>query len=397
MTDEPKQQRATIGRPEDADSATEFVHEYQLALAALNQNGPFRSRNPMNHLRSVWLLLLTLLLAASSCVSHPPENPPLTRYEYQQAQMGLPFRIVLYASDQLSADRAAEAAFQRIKQLNDSMSDYEPESELSKLSRTSGSGNEVRVSPDLWRVLKRSQELAERSTGAFDVTVGPCVNLWRKARREEKMPDPARLLEARHAVGYQHVRLRPARQAVELLVPNMRLDLGGIAKGFAVDEALRALGRNGIEQALVAGGGDMAVSGPPPGKRAWHIAIAPLDTTNAPPGPVVLLRHAAIATSGDVFQRLNIEGKRYSHIVDPRTGIGLTDHSLVSVIAKDCMTADSLTKVVSVLGPERGLKFIEATPGVASRVVRKPGEHIEAYESSRFARYYENKDSSARQ
>jgi thiamine biosynthesis lipoprotein len=120
-----------------------------------------------------------------------------------------------------------------------------------------------------------------------------------------------------------------------------------------VDEALKVLRRLGINRALVAGGGDIAVAEPPPGARGWRIELAPLDAANAPPARFVFLSHAAIATSGDLFQRLEIDGKRYSHIVDPRTGIGLTDHSLVSVIAADCMTADSLTKVISVLGPNR--------------------------------------------
>jgi len=329
-----------------------------------------------------------LLLIACSCVS-PLNRPTLTRFEYQQPQMGLPFRIVFYAPDQQTADQAAQQAFRRIKQLNDIMSDYEPESELSRLSRSSGQGQNIRISDDLWRVLQRGQDLAKRSNGAFDVTVGPCVNLWRTARREQKMPDPVRLAEARRPVGFQNVRLDSKRQTATLLVPNMRLDLGGIAKGYAVDEALETLRSFGITSALVAGGGDMAVSDPPPGKKGWRIAIAPLDIPNAPPGAVVLLSHEAIATSGDVFQRLEIEGKRYSHIVDPRTGIGLTDHSLVTVIAKDCMTADSLTKVVSVLGPEKGMKFIARTRTVVARVVRKPVEKIETYETKGFARYYE--------
>ena len=336
-----------------------------------------------------WLGPLLLALATSSCVSQRPEPPALIRGEYQQPQMGLPFRIVLYAPDQAAADAAAAAAFQRVRQLNDTLSDYETDSELSKLSRTSGQGQEVPVSDDLWLVLKRAQDLARRSGGAFDVTVGPCVNLWRKARREKKMPDPARLAQARQAVGYTHVRLDPKRHTVQLLVPDMRLDLGGIAKGYAVDEALKVLRRLGLSRALVAGGGDMAVGDPPPGKTGWRIELAPLDATNAPPARFVWLTHAAIATSGDLFQRLELDGQRYSHLVDPRTGLGLTDHSLVSVIAPDCITADSLTKVVSVLGPEKGLKFIGHTPKVAARIVRMPNHKVEVYESSRFRSFYE--------
>ena len=186
-------------------------------------------------------------LAALSCVSVPKPAPRLERYEYERPEMGVPFRIVLYAPDRARADEAAEAAFQRVKELNDMMSDYDAESELSKLSRTSGQGREVSVSPDLWLVLEQAQAMSERSDGAFDITVGPCVNLWRRARRQHQLPDPERLALARRAVGYRLVRLNPKRHAVELLAPDMRLDLGGIAKGYAVEQALRTLRRAGPE------------------------------------------------------------------------------------------------------------------------------------------------------
>src|SRR6266496_4206460 len=135
-------------------------------------------------------LLLCLAFVAASCVSPERGNVGLARYEYQQPQMGLPFRIVLYAPDETTAKVNADAAFKRIAQLNDILSDYEVDSEVSQLSRTSGQGRDIPVSEDLWRVLERAQKVAEQSGGAFDATVGPCVNLWRKARREKQMPDP---------------------------------------------------------------------------------------------------------------------------------------------------------------------------------------------------------------
>jgi thiamine biosynthesis lipoprotein len=315
----------------------------------------------------------------------------LERFEYQRPEMGMPFRIVLYAPNQTAADAAAEAAFQRIKQLNDIMSDYDEESELSKLSRSSGNSREVVVSEDLWFVLSCAQDLAKQSDGAFDITVGPFVTLWRRARRQHQLPDPARLAQARQAVGYQHVRLNAKRHAVELLAPNMKLDLGGIAKGYAIGEALKTLRKSGVERALVEGGGDVAVSNPPPGKRGWRFELSSLDVTNAPSVRFLSLENVAISTSGDLYQRLEIDGKRYSHIVDPHTGIGLTDHSLVNVIAAESITADSLTKVVSVLSPNRGLHFIEETPGVAARIMRDPDGKIETFETGSFARYYEQK------
>lgn len=306
-----------------------------------------------------------------------------SRFEFSRPQMGLPFRIVLYAPDESKARSAADAVFQRVAELNDILSDYDTDSELSRLSRTAGESRAVRVSDDLWRVLRCSQEMAERSQGAFDITVGPTVSLWRKARRERKLPDPTRLEAARAAVGYRHLRLDSRKRTATLLQPGMRLDLGGIAKGYAVDEALKILRAHGIQRALVAGGGDMAVSDPPPGQKGWRIELAPLDVTNAPSARFVLLKRAALATSGDLFQHLEIDGKRYSHIVDPRTGLGLTDHSLVTVVARDCMTADSLATAVSVLGPAAGLKLVQRTKGVAACIVRQPDSHIETYESRR--------------
>src|SRR5713101_8416439 len=163
-------------------------------------------------MKSACCLCLILALATPSCVSTRSENSAVQRFEYQQPQMGVPFRIVLYAPDPTAASSASAASFQRIKQLNDMMSDYDADSELSRLSRASGQGREVPVSADLWRVLQRDQPLAERSGGAYVVTVGPLVNLWRKARREHKMPGATRLAEARWGIGYQFVRLNAQRQ-----------------------------------------------------------------------------------------------------------------------------------------------------------------------------------------
>jgi thiamine biosynthesis lipoprotein len=146
----------------------------------------------------------------------------------------------------------------------------------------------------------------------------------------------------------------------------------------------------GIDIALVEGGGDVAVSNPPPGKNGWRFELSSLDASNAPPVRFLSLKNVAISTSGDLFQRLEINGKRYSHIVDPRTGIGLTDHSLVNVIAPEGITADSLTKVVSVLGPRKGLKFIKRLPRVAARVIRDPDGKIEIHESPGFSKYSEH-------
>ena len=300
--------------------------------------------------------------------------------------MGLPFRIVLYAPDKTLADAAAEAAYARIKQLNDILSDYDTDSELSRLSQTSGSGRAVPVGADLWRMLERSQQVARETEGAFDITCGPVVSLWRKARREQRLPDPEKLAVALRAVGYEKMRLDPKRRTAELLVPYMRLDLGSLAKPYAVDEALRILRERGIRSALVAGSGDMVVGAPPPGARGWRIELAPLDAADAPPPQFVLLRNQALATSGDVFQHVEINGVRYSHIVNPKTGLGLTDHSLVVVIAGDCQTANAVSTSAGLLGLERALNYA-ASKGACARITRKPGDKIEVRESEGFKKF----------
>ncbi len=338
-------------------------------------------------MKKTFFILLAVAVFASSCATSTGQAP--SRFEFTRAEMGLPFRIVLFADNHRDATHAAEAAFARLKQLNDLLSDYDSDSELSKLSQTSGQNQTVPVSDDLWRVLKKSQEFAGQSRGSFDITVGPIVNLWRKARREKRLPDPARLAEARTAVGYTNLVLDEKGHTARLLIPNMRLDLGAIAKGYAVDEALKVLRAHHVKRALVAGGGDMAAGDPPPGKKGWRIEVAPLDIPNPPPARFVLLKNHGLATSGDLFQRLEIDGKRYSHIVNPHTGIGLTDHSLVTVIAPDGITADGLSTAVSVLGPVEGLKLGENTPGVAVHFVRQPDGHLETMESKRFQNFYE--------
>jgi len=303
------------------------------------------------------------------------------RFEFTEVEMAVPIRIVLYTCGEENAQEAAQAAFARIRQLNGIMSDYDATSELRRLCATSGGGKAVPVSPELWCVLHHAQALSARSHGAFDVTVGPMVRLWRRARRQRELPSEERMEAARPLVGYRLIRFDPTRRAVELLKPGMRLDLGGIAKGYAADEALRVLAKRGIPSALIDAGGDIVLGEAPPGKPGWRIGVARLEV-DGPPSQVLVLSRAAIATSGDRWQYVEIDGTRYSHLVDPRTGLGLTDHSSVTVVAPDGITADGLASAVSVLGPEAGLKLIEDTPGTEALIVRAPEGVVEKHEST---------------
>ncbi len=265
--------------------------------------------------------------------------------------MGVQVRIVAYAKDELTAREACKAAFDRVNALDDIMSDYNRGSELMRLCAQAGRGP-VKVGDDLFRVLAYAQEVSRKSDGAFDVTVGPVVKLWRVARKTRMLPQADELEDARSRVGWQLMNLDEKTQTVELLKPGIQLDLGGIAKGYAGDEAIAMLRSRGITSALFEAGGDIVVSDSPPETKGWVIEL--------PSGEKQTLANAAISTSGDTAQYVEINGRRYSHVVDPHTGLGLSEHWISTVIAKRGLTSDPLSKIATILGPERGRKIVES-------------------------------------
>ena len=279
--------------------------------------------------------------------------------------MGVDARLVVYAPDRPTAEDACAAAFARIAALDSIMSDYRRDSELTRLSARAG-GPPTRVSPDLFLVLRRAQEVARNSGGAFDVSVGPLVALWRKARKTGVLPDPAEIQRARRVVGWRKLRLDEGARTVRLAVRGMKLDLGGIAKGYADDEAQRVLQQHGITRALVEMGGDIVVSGPPPGTDGWTIRV---PNAAGDQGPADLrFAHRAISTSGDTEQFVVIGGRRYSHVVDPHTGEALTNRVQVTVTAPDGLTSDPLSTALTVLGGKDRRKLLQAYPGTTAYV-----------------------------
>jgi FAD:protein FMN transferase len=280
----------------------------------------------------------------------------------------------VYGSDSSVANKAAEAAYARVRVLNGIFSDYDGSSEIRRLCEASGPGRPVKVSNELFTVLEASLRLSRETDGAFDVTVGPLTKLWRRARRQEVMPEPERLATERKLVGYKLVRLDPMSKSVELLRDNMRLDFGGIAKGYAADEALKVLAEHGFNRVLVDASGDITAGDPPPDAKFWVVAIEALRRRSTdqkvleeePEGsagidsvPRLKICNQAVATSGDAYQSVVIGGRRYSHIVNPETGLGLNQRSSVTIIAPTGMMADALASAVSVLGPASGIALLE--------------------------------------
>ncbi|HEX9204120.1 MAG TPA: FAD:protein FMN transferase, partial [Vicinamibacteria bacterium] len=240
-------------------------------------------------------------------------SPAAQRFEFEEPHMGTLVRLVLYAADQAAASAAARAAFDRVAELDAALSDYRDASEVSRLARAAG-GPPVPVGPDLFAVLERAQDVGRRSGGAFDVTVGPLVRLWRRTLRTGDWPDPARTAEALACVGSDKMHLDAAARTVLLDRPGMRIDLGGIAKGYAGDQALRVLRALEVSSALVAVGGDVVAGDAPPGEAGWVVAVEPEEPTRA--RERLLLSRAAVSTSGDSQQWVERDGVRYSHILD---------------------------------------------------------------------------------
>lgn len=333
-------------------------------------------------MRRLVLVFPWALLAA--CV-----GAPLERFAFTRPAMGTEFRLEFFARDGAQAEAAAEAAFARIAALERVLSDYDPESELARLGARSDEdapGEWIPVSSELFRMLAAAQAVARASGGAFDVTVGPCSRLWRRAQRQGEPPDEARLAEALRAVGHQKLALDPETHSVDLLARGMRLDPGGIGKGFALDEALRVLAEHGIQRALAVGGGDVAANASPPERAGWRVAIAGLDSgvpAEDRAATELLLAHAALSTSGDLARFFEHAGVRYAHILDPRTGRALTERRLASVLAPSGARADAWATALAVLGPP-GLALLAREPGTAGRIAILTPSGVELFESAHF-------------
>ena len=294
-----------------------------------------------------------------------PRNPVRLDSGYREV-MGTFARIIAIAADSKTAEKSIEAAFAEIRKVDELMSDYKSDSQISRVNKE-GFGHAVPVSLSTFHVLQRSIEFSKLSEGAFDVTIGPVVDLWRSAAEANSVPTPAELRLARSKVGYEKIILDANELTVRLAVDGMRLDLGGIAKGYAIDRAVEAMQQHAAG-AMVDIGGDIRCFGTPPKSRdKWLIGlqdpnVAPDDISTANTLLVLNVTDAAVATSGGYRRFVLIEGKKYSHIFDTKTACSSDKLTSVTIISKDALTADALATSVSVMGPEKGLALIEKIP-----------------------------------
>lgn len=338
----------------------------QLPYRITNLLVPRPTGYPSRHSSFVCLgLALSMFCGPSAMLA----RPPLQRFEYSLPRMGTIFHIEMYAASSPQASKAAEAAFARAEELEQIMSDYRPDSELMRLSRA-GATAPFPVSSDLYNVLAKSVWTSELSGGVFDVSIGPLVDLWRNARKTRQLPGPAAIARAKALVDYRNIELDPVRHTVFLKRAGMKLDLGAIGKGYAADQMLAVLQSQGIQHAMVVAGGEVVVGEPPPGTSGWKVGIDTAADAGNPPCTVVL-HSGALSTSGDEHQFLELNGHRYSHVINPVAGWALEGESSTTVLARDSTTADALATAFSLMTLADGIRVAESLPGVSALWVRR--------------------------
>jgi thiamine biosynthesis lipoprotein len=284
--------------------------------------------------------------------------------------MGTLLEIRVAHADSAVAMRAVRAARAAVTAVDSLMSVYRPDSEISRLNGASGTGAPTAVSPWTARVLRAALAWGDTSGGAFDITVGPVVDAWGFYRELGAIPDEAALDSAARLTGLAGLRLDEPRGTALLARAGMRVDLGAIAKGFAVDRAMEALAGEGIARAMVDLGGNVAVRGAAPGGGGWPIGIRDPRDGEQIVAVLVLAPGSATATSGDYERFFEVDGVRYAHIIDPRTARPARGVASVSVVAPTALEADVLSTTLYLLGPEAGACLLSDRPGAAAVWVR---------------------------
>ncbi len=326
-------------------------------------------------MKALLYLYLALTLAAS--------GGELKRFSFQRDLMGTRFSITCYGENETTAEIAATLAFVRCEEIDAVASDYIADSELLRLSKAPA-GQPTVVSPLLFELLTKARRAAEVTGGSFDPSVGSLTKLWRESRRRGRLPDPATLAKARSACGWRSLKLDPTTRSVTLEKPDMRLDLGGIGKGFAADAMFDILRDHGFPISCVAAGGDIRLGDPPPGKTGWNVGLKPSRKDRL--SDEILLAHCGVSTSGDLQQFVEIDGVRYSHIIDPATGLGMTRQLAVTIIAADATTSDALDNAACLAGPDEAATLAKSW-GAQDVIVTLPNAATMGGDSHRGSRH----------
>jgi thiamine biosynthesis lipoprotein len=342
----------------------------------------------MSKKESQILIIITCVFLVVATYFFISRKQPVEADSGYRPVMGTFAHIIAVAPDRRTANKSIEAAFKQLHNIETLMSYHRDDSELANVNRNAYKAP-VKIGSQTFEVLQKAVEFSKLSDGAFDVTVGPLMDLWHQAAEANAVPDDAKLAEARAKVGYQKLILDANEKTVRFAVEGMKLDLGGIAKGYAIDKAVEAMQTCGAIGGMVDVGGNIRCFGrPPKGKTHWLIGLQdpnvkseirnpkseiPIETGE--PLLILKLNDAAVATSGHYRRFALIQGKKYSHIIDTKTGSSSDRLASVTIIAKDAITTDALSTAVSIMGAEKGLALIEKLPETEAILITSPPKY----------------------
>jgi len=298
--------------------------------------------------------------------------------------MGTILEFRLYCKNKEACDKAILEAYSEVKRLDDIFSNYKNDSVLSRVNSFAGDGR-ISVPPDFIELTSRAIFFSGLTDGAFDITVGKAVEIWRQSEEKSLLPNRVELERAQDCIGFEKIKLYPQEKQIELKSPCLSLDFGGIGKGYALDRAVRILRSYGVNRGIVNFGGNIYAMQPPPGEYGWDVGIRhPRDEDEV----LTLLKveDVAVSTSGDYERYFEVNGRRFSHIIDPRDGLPVESVPSVTVIAKDATDADALSTAFSVMKRDKAIRFIEGLKDVGVMIVREDKGKLSIYKNSSFSK-----------
>jgi thiamine biosynthesis lipoprotein len=293
---------------------------------------------------------------ARSLATPARSNDPLNHHVATRMSMACLYAIEAYGAEAPALPRSVDEAFDEVDRIDRLMSHYKVDSELSRINRDAASAP-VTVEPELFDFIADAMRYNRDTDGAFDITVGPLMRAWGFFRGDGRLPSDEELAAAQRHVGAAHVTLDTAARTISFDAPGVELDLGGIAKGYAVDRAVSILKQNGVVAALVSAGGSTIYGlGAPPGRDAWDVTLQdPIDARKS--ALTVQLKNRALSVAGSSEKSFEADGVRYSHIMDPRTGRPVQGMLTVAVLTSTGTAGDALDDALFVLGVEKNRAY----------------------------------------
>lgn len=320
----------------------------------------------LTNTRSLSLLAAGILgwaAPASAQQATPTPTPKSHKAHYSDQVMGTVVSLTIWTDDDAKASAAAKEVFEEFKRVDGIMSSWLPDSAVAQINSNAGK-QAIKVNAELLSVATRSLVAAKATKGAFDITVGAFRGLWKFDQDiDGTIPDKKDVRKRTKLVGYRNVVLNAKKSTIKLKRKGMRITLGGVAKGYAVDRAVALLRERGLGSFIVQAGGDLYASGTKDGQK-WRVGIRDPRGKRDASFALIDLTDATFSTSGDYERSLVIDGVRYNHILDPKTGYPATRSRSVTVKADDALTADIWSTALFVLGAEKGMPLVEKRPGI---------------------------------